>query len=458
MIRKFVGLSILGALLAPRLASAEPTMTTTDTNSDPLQIAGFDPDQATAPISTVQGAGVKVGEGTLIHPVFGLETGFVSNVFYEHTDTQAAGLARILAQVSTATLNKERTDAYSGGLGGGASGPESHDDGDLQYDVSARASYDQLISGDQAVRATGGVGLGLQARAITSSVNAFSFGFLEDFNRLIRAANYETTTNDTRDLNTLSLRLVYNTQRTIGGYAYFKNTLDIFESDPDYPDRSQSKLGIHPTFRWLPQTLIYLDLSMGIDSGVGSSTASQAKVESYPLIALVGLASLLSLKTTFLLEAGYTNGFYSTGPSYSAPLLNLALAYRYSPLGRVGATVKYELADSINANFYRDYEAGAFIQQGFAPFVVVAQAQMHLREYEGLAFEGMPLAGGAARNDVIFEVVGGIRYSFRNWIAVTLDYSFSTVQTDFRYTDATGKTVDPSYVRHELLAGMRIAM
>ena len=89
----------LGILLCSAVAHAE--------GPSELTIAQFDPSQAVAPISVVEGPGIKIGEGTVLHPVFGMETGFVSNVFYNEV-AKPAGILRLLGQIGTASLNAER--------------------------------------------------------------------------------------------------------------------------------------------------------------------------------------------------------------------------------------------------------------------------------------------------------------------------------------------------------------
>src|ERR1043166_5431236 len=55
----------------------------------------MDPEDALNPISIVSGQGISLGEGTVFHPQLGVETGVVSNVFYEETGPVTAGLIRI---------------------------------------------------------------------------------------------------------------------------------------------------------------------------------------------------------------------------------------------------------------------------------------------------------------------------------------------------------------------------
>jgi opacity protein-like surface antigen len=186
--------------------------------------------------------------------------------------------------------------------------------------------------------------------------------------------------------------------------------------------------------------------------------SSSMKVTSYPLVAKAGIATLLSLKTTVDFEAGYTNGFYTKGPSFSAPVIGADIGYRYSALGRVTAGYDLMYVDSINANFYRDHIIHANLIHEVNPFVFALQPELHLREYDGVSLAVPGITGPDTRNDTIFAVVAGLRYIYRGWLAVSVDYRFTTDQTDYRYTPTMGMLTDPSYARHELLAGVRVAM
>lgn len=412
-----------------------------------IAVATFDPANAVAPISTVEGPGIKIGEGTVIHPVVGMETGVISNVFYEASDPNAAGVLRLLAQVGTGSLPMSRLAAMG-------ADDDSTDKGSVQYRADLRASYDFILSNDETATDTGGLGLGASLHALVNPMGRFSFGIDEDFQRLIRAANYETNANTNRDINVLQLTLLYRPRdRTVGGYLYYNNTIDIFERDiQSFADRWSNRIGIHPTWHWLPNTQIYADISQGIVSPLGGSST---KVQSHPFAATAGIATLFTLKTTLNLYGGYTNGFYSSGPSFSAPVVGATFGYRYSPLGRAALSYTLQYEDSVNANYYRDHVFRLLFEQLVTPFVVVAQPEVHLRQYNGITI----VAGEPVRNDVIFAGVGGIHYNFRNWIAATLNYRFTLVDSDYRYMPiGGGSLLDPSFSRHELLLGMRAAL
>jgi hypothetical protein len=412
-----------------------------------LSITSFDPDASTAPIDMVEGRGVKIGEGTTLHPVLGMETGVVSNVFYEETNTNAAGVLRLMGQVGVGSLSGLRlvpteVDPKE------ESGPK----GSFEYRAELRLAYDFLLSGNDAVQGTGGLGVGATLRGMTNPDGPWSFGFHDNFSRLIRATNFETDANTNRDINNLSLNVLWHPKgRSLANNLYYNNTLDIFEREEQrFADRQMHRIGTRPMWRWLPETVLFADLSIGYSGAIGGGAT---KVSSLPLQTVVGVATLVTPKVTFNLQGGYVNGFYSSGPSYSSATISTQLGYRYSPLGHVAVAYDLLYQDSVNANFYRDHVVRLNLQQLLVPFVFMVQPEVHLRRYEGVNI----VMGPPTRDDLIFSVIAGVHYNFRNSVAATLDYHFSVVETDYRYT-VDGMTDDPGFARHQLLAGVRWAL
>jgi hypothetical protein len=438
MTRQFVKLGLLLCLFHGSALAQAP-------KSD---IRAFDPELATAPVELVEGRGVKIGEGTSLYPVFGIQTGLSSNVFYEDADANAAGVLRFHAQVGAGSLGSLRLTPAEV-----ISSDKGEQKGSFEYRAELRLAYDLLLSANDTVQETGGLGVGATLRGMANPLGPWSFGFNDTFSRLIRAANFETSSNTNRDINSLSLNLLYHPQgRSLAVNAYYSNTVDIFErDDQSFADRWSHRVGLRPMWRWLPETVVFADVSWGITAGLGGDSQ---KVTSYPLSAVGGVATLFTPKTTLNLQAGYVNGFYSSGPSYSGVTVGAQIGYRYTPLGR--ATLAYNLlyADSVNANFYRDHVIQLAVEQLFNPFVFMIQPELHFRRYEGT---DMFVMGPPTRDDVIFSLVTGLHYNFRNSIAATLDYHFSTVQTDFTYM-VDGVVDDPGFSRHQLLAGLRWAL
>ncbi|HEY0195811.1 MAG TPA: hypothetical protein VGC42_32075 [Kofleriaceae bacterium] len=428
--------------------------------------AAMDPGSAVNPISIVNGAGVKVGEGTTLRPQVGIETGYVSNVFYEKNNPNGAALLRVIAELGTGSLPYQRLVAR-GTTGNdntvNGTSEQSVDDtttaatnsghnGDFQYSLNLYASWDQYLSGDHDVDSQSGLAGGLLFRGIVNPDHPLQFAFQEHFQRDIRATNFESSRDINRDVNSLDLRINYlPAGRALGGYLYYQNTVDVFEADTQqFANRMLNTAGLHLNYQWLPLTRVYVDASMGYYTGIGDSK----KIDSYPLITVAGIQTALTLNTVINAYAGYTNGFYSAGPSYSSPLGGLFFGYRYSPLGRVTLRYGYEHQDSINANFYRDHVIQASVEQYFVPFLVYVRPELRFRQYDGTLVMG---SSGYVRNDTIVAATVGLRYNFRDWIAATLDYQLALVDTDFRYDPGVGMQIDPSYVRHQVLIGVRAA-
>jgi hypothetical protein len=445
----------LGALVAGVTGVAGPTAVAWADDGIPAPPAALSPGGAIAPVSIVTGSGIVIGEGTVFHPEIGIETGVVSNVFYQNRSPVAAGLLRILAEVGTSSLPNQRLSGKTTGDDGDPSTPQSlttQNPGDFLYSADLYASWDQYLSTNDNVMAQGGLGGGVLLRGIVNPQRPLQFGFQEDFSRVIRATNFESNADTNRDINHLGLRLSYAPiGRSLGGYLYYENTIDVFEDNTQqFANRLQNAVGLRVNWQWLPLTRVYVDVSEGYYTGLGLSQ----KVNSYPLTAVAGIQTALSLNTTLAARAGYTNGFYASGPNYSSVVATLQAGYRYSPLGRVTASYGYDHQDSINANFYRDHALGVSIEQYFIPFIVFVQPEVRLRRYEGTIVVGTT---GNTRDDLLVGATVGMRYSFRDWIAATLDYQLQAVDTNFRYDPGNGMIVDPSYVRHQLLLGVRAA-
>jgi hypothetical protein len=437
MTRLYASLGLLVALEAVAYADFTPTDSS---------IAQFDPDDAVAPITAVEGPGIKIGEGTVLHPAFGLETGYTSNVFYSATNPQGAAVLRAMAQISTGTMAGQRLQ--------GADGSEAAVEPDFQYRASVRLSYDAMLSGNSTIEGTGGLGAGATLLATVNPMGVWKFDVDEDFSRIIRAANFETSENVNRDINSLGLKLTWQPpDRAVGGYIYYANSLDIFEQNEGvYPDRMEHTLGIHPFWKIFPETQVYVDASIGLDTGLGTTE----KETSFPLTAVAGIQTLLTLKLAISGQVGYTNGFYTGGPSFSAPTGGVQVAYHYSPTGYFQLGYNWLYADSINANYYRDEVISGQLMQKLGPLTFELQPELHFREYDGINTIFPDAA--PTRDDTIVSVIAGVHWMFRTWIAATLDYHFTDVSTDYRYPASSGEPFDPSYVRHDILLGVRLAL
>ena len=197
--------------------------------------------------------------------------------------------------------------------------------------------------------------------------------------------------------------------------------------------------------------MVFADVSGGYNTGIGSSQ----KVSSTPLIATTGIGTALTINTTVNAHVGYANGFYASGPSYSSVEGGVLFGYRYSVLGRVTALYNYSQSDSINANFYSEHLVQLTLEQYFAPFVLFVRPELRFREYQGTIVMG--ITGSTTRNDTIFGVHR--RHALQ---LPRLARGHPRLHPGGRpdrlpVHRRPGRTVDPSYVRQELMLGVRAA-
>lgn len=415
--------SLLGAGVAHADPEAAPL--------DPL-----DPVRVISPLTLVQGDGVKIGEGTAFYPQVGLESGYESNTFYQANNPTGAGVLRLLVEAGIGSLSKSRL------------GPQTQ--GEFIFEANAYAAYDQYISNNGNVTDQSGLGLGFHGNAVVHPEGTVSLTANDGYDRILRPTNYESNVNATRDINTAFLRLdIHPAERRLSGAISYSNTVDIFENQPTYPDRLLNTLTGSLAYQLFPLTQLRLAVSESYNTGIGNS----AKVTSYPLLVRATLATALTVNTSLAADAGYAQGFYTAGPDYQSFDGGVYFEYRYNDLSALRLRYSYLHNDSINANFYRDHAFQGWLEHKVERFGVFLSPELRFREYQGI---NPPLMGPAVRDDVIIAAAVGVRYQFRNWVNASIQYRVVDDSTDYRYTAGT-MMLDPSYLRHEVYAGVRLA-
>src|SRR5262245_29569244 len=111
------------------------------------------PAVASAQEAIVEGPGVKVSAGTILHPSFGVATGLIHNVFYEENSPATTGVLRILADF---VLAPAVPDATPDPLG-----TERSLSGQGKIDLRAGLSltYEEYLSGNSDIRSQRNLGI-----------------------------------------------------------------------------------------------------------------------------------------------------------------------------------------------------------------------------------------------------------------------------------------------------------
>src|SRR3569623_834374 len=410
------GASLLGAGAAHADPEAAPL--------DPL-----DPVQVVSPLTLVQGDGIKIGDGTAFYPQVGLESGYESNSIYQANDPTGAGIARLLVEAGIGSLSRSRL---------GAAEP-----GELQFEENAYAAYDQYLSSNGNVTDQSGLGLGFHGNALVHPEGTVSFYANDGYDRVLRPTNYESSQNATRDINTALLRLdIHPAERRLSGAVSYTNTVDVFENQPLYPDRVLNTLAGSLAYQLFPLTTARLTVSESYNAGIGTT----AKVTSYPFAARLGLSTALTTTTSVLVEGGYAQGFYASGPDYQAFTGRAYFEWRYNELPALRLQYAYNHNDSINANFYSEHAIQGWLEHKVERFGLYVTPEVRFRTYEGI---NPPLMGPLTRDDVILAAAVGLRYQFRNWVNASIQYRVVDDSTDYLYTSGT-TLLAPSYLRHEI--------
>jgi len=389
---------------------------------------------ALAQDAIVQGSGYQVSENTVVHPSIGAQTGFDSNVFFEDSSAIGAGTLRILGKLELAP----REDVS----GKGGTPP------DFQYSAGARFAYQEYLSGNNSVTDQRNLGLGLDVLLGIKPASTFPISFEDHFVRTNRPTNFESSSTLSRDINSFKARIGYVPEgRNLSGRLSFTNTIDVFESESSaFANRMLNNIQLGVDWQFLPITRFFVEGSYGFNSGLGSNSG---KVSSTPVRGVAGVASAITESITLRAHGGYTFGSYSQGASYSSFIYHLEGGYRYSPTGRVQLIFDRGFRDSINANFFSDYMLKLAVDQQVQRVLVQANVATHLRSYQGVPAVVGPIA---TRDDFILSGGAKASYELRDWIALDASYDLQLVQTDFVAT-ADGESDDPSYVRHQIMAG-----
>ncbi len=397
--------------------------------------------------AVVEGAGIKVGEGTVFHPIIGIETGVVQNVFYEENQTNVAGLMRIIGELAVGSLPAERMQMPADNT------TQEKTYGDLAFRAELHAQYEEYISSNERIQQQRGLSGYAAAHGIVFPNQTWQFAFSDQYARTNRPVNFEDAESINRDTNAIGLALRYRPKgRTIHWSLGYSNRVDYFEQDSQqFANRISHRGQFQIGYQWLPVTQLQGEVSVGYVGPLGNAST---RPTSYPFRATVGIATALTVKTSLAAKIGFGKGFYSES-DFTNVIGSIHAGYRLSPELRMVAMYEYGFEDSINANFYRDHAFKYRADYRRDRFTLSAGAELRFRLYRQVIPEVMSVERD--RYDTIFAVGAGAVYNFKNWIAATLDYQLAIDETDFRYMADATTLDDPSYVRQSIMVGVRAA-
>lgn len=401
---------------------------------------------AQAQDAVVEGPGYQVTEGTVLHPSVGMETGVISNVFYTEADPVVSPVLRLLAKFAFASRPEVRLENEGAEAKPSAPG--------LDFRAGVNFQYNEFLTSNTATQAQRDVAIGANLHLGILPKGTVAFLIDDHFARTTRPTNFESSQGLDRDVNKLTAQIKYQPSgRSISAKLRYENKIDVFESSSSsFANRMMNTGGLRIDWQFLPITRFYLDGSYGLISGLGDE-ASSYKVNSTPLRLQAGSDTAITENTTIRTRAGYGFGFYSGGADFSGVLFALEFGYRYSPLGRVTIEYTRDFQDSINANYYAEHLVRFGVDQQIDKVTIGLAAAAHLRGYYSV---NARVGGADTRDDLIVRTELSAAYVIRDWLALTGHVGTGIVQTDYR-SMVSGVVDDPSFTRHEAMAGLSAA-
>jgi hypothetical protein len=404
--------------------------------------------------AVLEGPGYEIGEGTVIHPSVALETGYVSNVFYEDTDPVSSAILRLVGSFTIASQGARPPGEVEPTIVSETDAPEEElpPPAKLDFRLGAQLILLGYLSDNEQAQDQSDVAGAAEAHITAFPQGDVAFSVDDLFIRDARPKNFESTGNLNRDYNHFQGGVTLQPQgRSVSLGARYENVLDRFESDKSaFANRMNHIVGLRGEWRWLPYTKLYADASLGffdaIEDRMGFKSAST------PLRVQLGLATALTEMTSIRGHIGYANAFYEERQNFQNVIGGAEFGYRYTEYGRFRLTFDYDFHDSLQANFFRDYAFLAIVDHQFGLLVAGADAGVRLRSYRGIPME----IGPADRDDVVLSAGLRLHYLVRDWLALTGRVEMTADETDYVY-DAGGVMDTPEYERFEAYVGVSAA-
>jgi hypothetical protein len=249
------------------------------------------------------------------------------------------------------------------------------------------------------------------------------------------------------------------------GLVRYTNVVDVFEGAFSYGSSMSHEVMLDGSWRWLPKTALFLSIRQGYVGYLNPADArANQKVSSLPFHATVGLRGLITEKTSINLGAGYTNGFYSSGPNLNGfGNLSAFVDFLYRPLQTTAISLGYQhdFQNSLLGNYYSLDGVRASFQQlllGRLTFGAVAN-------YQNRRFSNAPLlvAGGTIqttgpRTDNFFQAGASLDMKLKSWGYVGVVYSLYANSSDAQVatTGPMPGTTTASYTKHQVVGRLGV--
>jgi hypothetical protein len=393
--------------------------------------------------------GIQLSDGVLMHVGAGAEAGYDNNVFYAEKG-QEVGSSIYRTTIFADVSNASRT----GGVR------------QLAFDARASLLYrryqgndPQLTDYRNAWMPTAGLSLGLGTGQI-------GFGVADTFARIEDPPYQSNREAITRYNNQASIEGRWSPGGgRITGVLRYINMIDYFQTDYlQYATSLSQAVMVDGSWRWLPKTAIFLNVTQGYVYYLNDAAEANKKVPYYPLRIATGLRGLLTDKLSAILSLGYQNTFASSGVSSSgfwgSTYLDVALTFRPTMLSRIVAGYRHDFdASVISAFAYNETVYASYVQQIAGRFALDLSGRYVHRNLQGY-FIAISDTIPSTRIDNFVQVGATLDYFLRNWAYLGLGYAMLINASDIQYpvqpSGIMGVVPDTDYTKHQVFGRLGI--
>lgn len=406
-----------------------------------------------------QGPGFRVGNLEL-HPGFGAEAGYDSNVFYEDNDTgprEPAGsvIFRFTPHLFISTLTSERRTEGEG---------EDEDEARM-VEFNAGVSGQAYIFLENEARNNFAVNADLDLNI--NPKGRFGFRFYDNFSRSIRPFTGRTGTtkrNYALDDNRVGIQL---SGRSRGGVLStslgYQFRLRVFEgTDFQYSNSFAHQISADTHFKFLPSTSLFWDATIDF-TDYYNTTAGLDPIDlsnNWRLRTRIGLNGVVTPKVSTTVAIGYTATFIDNPlfGDFDTILALAGLKFRLTPTASLEVGYERESSNSI-VGLYRVQDRGYLNFKLIAGRVFLIGLNTWLARMQF----GDIVSGGAAagdRDDIYISATLFAEYRFTDWLGLNASIGYFGDFTDFEYQvpDGMGGLIpDPAgFNKFEAWLGLRV--
>ena len=400
-----------------------------------------------------QDRGVRTGEFTL-YPSIGLMGHYDSNLFngnVEEKGNEPIG-ARSLRIMPKLSLSNDPNSNVSLGFTGVG-------DARIYFGgENAAIAAQQNVGGNVGLDITGG-----QRRT-------FSFTFFDNFNRSLRANNWETTQTFNRIANDVGARIEFHpgdiperrpfNVAFTAAYAFDK--FDEFESG----NNSTVRTRLVGSWKFLPKTAAIIDASWDFRNYDNNDLATRnLAFSSKPFRGKFGLSGMLTKRISAQALAGWGLSAHEQGSTFNNYLASIGVGVRASESTRLFAGYDHDFVDSFLSNFADVHRFSGSLRQRFGQILdVTASFSTKIMTYGDLSgIKGNADIGGLTtcssgkcRRDIALDGSLVANFEVARLIGMNVGYTLRSLQTNFKVLSKKDSAILDvgAFTGHEIFANL----